>query len=495
MEQHLFIADTHFGHSNIHEKFRTQFESQEEHDTYIHNNILEAGDKTKTLWILGDSFLKEREFWRLDEYRKKYQQVNIVLGNHCHTGLPRYIFRVDKGGQPVFNNVNVFGVLKKFGFWLSHVPVPDYELYRGHNIHGHCVDMDTEILTTSGWKKYDDIVVGEEILSVNPQNHKEIIRDKVLNKFKRSYTGDMITVKNRSFSMRVTDEHRVPYISQKGGFNVLSAKQILDRSVLRTISSGYANNSGVSLPDNILELYIAIAADGSITPANLVRFILNKERKITYIKGLLERCDIFYKSGENKSGKYIHFKLPDCLNDWNIKGLDLKLLNCNEHQAEIIREAYRNTDGNRNIIFTSKPSEKDILSLVFIQNGYRVTILERIHGYGKKLSFSLSVTPKKPIIGFTRFRNYCKVEKVVNEDVWCVETNSSFWFAKRGSSIYLTGNCHSKKVGEWEHLDYGFGGVEDDVFVEDKRYFCVSCENIDYRPISLQKIKELRGWE
>lgn len=137
MEQHLFIADTHFGHSNIHEKFRTQFESQEQHNTYIHNNILEAGDKTKTLWILGDSFLKEREFWRLDEYRKKYQQVNLLLGNHCHIGLPRYIFRVDKGGQPVFNNVNVFGVLKKFGFWLSHVPVPDYELYRGNCIHGH----------------------------------------------------------------------------------------------------------------------------------------------------------------------------------------------------------------------------------------------------------------------------------------------------------------------------------------------------------------------
>lgn len=136
-ESHLFIADMHFGHSNIHEKFRTQFSSQEEHDSTIHNNILEAGDKTKVLWILGDSFFKEREFWRLDEYRNKYQRVNIVLGNHCHTGLPRYIFRTDKGGQPVFNNVNVFGSIVKFGFWLSHVPVPDYELRRGMNICGH----------------------------------------------------------------------------------------------------------------------------------------------------------------------------------------------------------------------------------------------------------------------------------------------------------------------------------------------------------------------
>lgn len=129
MEQHLFIADLHFGHNGIHEKFRTEFDSQEDHDDCIHGNILAAASTTKTLWILGDSFLKTNEFWRLEEYRLKYQQVNIILGNHCHTGLPRYALQ--------FKNVNVFGVQKKFGYWLTHVPVPYSELYRGKCIHGH----------------------------------------------------------------------------------------------------------------------------------------------------------------------------------------------------------------------------------------------------------------------------------------------------------------------------------------------------------------------
>lgn len=128
-ERHVFIADTHFGHNGISDKFREQFSSDEEHNNYIHNNILEEGNRQKTLWILGDSFFKTREFWRLEEYRLKYQQVNIVLGNHCHSGLPRYALQ--------FKNVNVFGVLKKFGLWLTHVPIPDYELYRGNCIHGH----------------------------------------------------------------------------------------------------------------------------------------------------------------------------------------------------------------------------------------------------------------------------------------------------------------------------------------------------------------------
>lgn len=29
----------------------------------------------------------------------------------------------------------------------------------------------------------------------------------------------------------------------------------------------------------------------------------------------------------------------------------------------------------------------------------------------------------------------------------------------------------------------------------DKRYYCVSCEQVDYRPISLAQIKEERGWK
>ncbi len=482
MSKHYFIADTHFGHSNIHLKFRKEFSSQEEHNETIHQNILSAGNKTDCLWLLGDIFFKESEFWRLSEYAKKFQQVYYILGNHDLRSVVRYAVQ--------HKNISIMGVEQRWGLWFSHVPIPEYELYRGNSIHGHCVDMSTEILTATGWKKYEDIVVGEEILSINPQNHTEIIRDKILNKFKKSYTGAMISVENRSFSMRVTDEHRVPYISAKGGFNVLPAKQIVDRSALRTISSGYANTSGVALSDDMLELYIAIAADGNITKSNLVRFIFNKDRKLDYIKHLLERCGISYKTGTNKSGKYVHFKLPYCLKDWNIKGLDLKLINCNAHQAEIIRIAYRNTDGNRNTIFTSKPSEKDILSLVFIQNGYRVTICERLHGYGKTLSFSLSVTPNKTVRDFTRFKNYCKVENVVNEDVWCVETGSSFWFAKRGSTVYLTGNCHNKVV-ERKVFEYGnyVGSQTDD------RYFCVSCEQVDYKPISLDRIKEIRGWK
>ena len=128
-ERHFFIADTHFGDDPVRRGLRKEFKSDEEHNELIHKNILSVASTQRTLWILGDSFTKVREFWRLEEYRLVFQQVNICLGNHCHSSLPRYALQ--------FKNVNVFGSIKRFGLWLSHVPVPNYELYRGNNICGH----------------------------------------------------------------------------------------------------------------------------------------------------------------------------------------------------------------------------------------------------------------------------------------------------------------------------------------------------------------------
>jgi calcineurin-like phosphoesterase family protein len=129
MNKHYFIADTHFGHSNIHLKFRKEFSSQEEHNETIHQNIMNIGNKQDCLWLLGDIFFKESEFWRLSAYAKKFQHVYYILGNHDKPSVVRYAMQ--------HKNINIMGVEQRWGLWLAHVPVPDYELYRGNCVHGH----------------------------------------------------------------------------------------------------------------------------------------------------------------------------------------------------------------------------------------------------------------------------------------------------------------------------------------------------------------------
>lgn len=129
MSFNYFIADTHFGHNQISRKFRPKFSSDQEHDETIHDNILSVAGKRNILWILGDTFFNPSVFFRLDFYAKSFMQVNIVLGNHCHKLFPRYALS--------FSNVQVYGLHKRYGCWLSHAPMHPQELYQSFNVHGH----------------------------------------------------------------------------------------------------------------------------------------------------------------------------------------------------------------------------------------------------------------------------------------------------------------------------------------------------------------------
>lgn len=128
MSKNYLLADTHFGHNDISKKFRTEFNSDEEHNETIHNNILSCAGKRNHLWLLGDIAFGQEQFRKLWEYSLEFQSVNVVLGNHDHKDLTEFC---------VQHGINVYGFVKKWGYWLSHCPIHPQELYRGKNIHGH----------------------------------------------------------------------------------------------------------------------------------------------------------------------------------------------------------------------------------------------------------------------------------------------------------------------------------------------------------------------
>lgn len=122
------IADTHYGHNGISEKFRTEFISDLSHNETIHNNILSVSGKNNHLWLLGDVCFKEDQFRKLWEYNLYFDTVHVVMGNHEHKRLAEFC---------VQHGIQVHGIVKKWGYWLSHAPIHPQELYRGKNIHGH----------------------------------------------------------------------------------------------------------------------------------------------------------------------------------------------------------------------------------------------------------------------------------------------------------------------------------------------------------------------
>ena len=120
----FFTADTHFGHRNIC-KYRPQFASPQEHDEHIikqWNGVIKKAHHQ--VWVLGDMCIKNK-LYDFDSIISRLKgTIHVITGNHCYL--------------PAYSKIHVAnGILKKYGFWLSHYPIHPQELRGKKNIHGH----------------------------------------------------------------------------------------------------------------------------------------------------------------------------------------------------------------------------------------------------------------------------------------------------------------------------------------------------------------------
>jgi len=72
----------------------------------------------------------------------------------------------------------------------------------------NCLSEDTEILTSQGWKKYDEVNVGDVIKTYNLKT-RELEDKNVLKMFKREYQGIMYNLKNETQDQLISPEHRI----------------------------------------------------------------------------------------------------------------------------------------------------------------------------------------------------------------------------------------------------------------------------------------------
>lgn len=131
-----FISDLHLGHVNV-LRFRSQFQTIDQHDKHIVNSILSTVKPKDTLWILGDVILHAYSMHYLRQISDNVGHLKIVLGNHDG----------ERKAAPTLNDLSCVARLytytpvgKDDNFLLSHVPVDPCNLIyqQKWNIHGHC---------------------------------------------------------------------------------------------------------------------------------------------------------------------------------------------------------------------------------------------------------------------------------------------------------------------------------------------------------------------
>jgi len=132
MSRVFFISDLHLGHKNIVKfgkapggKARGNVNTVEEHDHWVIQQMMSVNPVKRDLWyILGDVAMDGS---KLEMIGRVPGRKILILGNHDN--------------EPTADYLEVFGVargpMKAYGMWLSHIPLPEEDLFGFPNIHGH----------------------------------------------------------------------------------------------------------------------------------------------------------------------------------------------------------------------------------------------------------------------------------------------------------------------------------------------------------------------
>ena len=140
------MSDIHFGHRAIC-KYRKDFQTREEHDETVFNNIVNTVRKKDILWLLGDCCFDEASYEKIAEISKAVSQLNYIPGNHDTDNSVRL---------EMYKKMVIDGLLHKTGsmfklneLWLTHAPIHPDELRGKVNVHGHThnVEMMREIVS------------------------------------------------------------------------------------------------------------------------------------------------------------------------------------------------------------------------------------------------------------------------------------------------------------------------------------------------------------
>lgn len=308
-----------------------------------------------------------------------------------------------------------------------------------------CVTGDTEILTTSGWIRFDNLEgTSVETLQWNPQNAQLTWHTCPI--VKLAFNGKLLGWKEELYDGIFTPDHTIPVFAGRGRRYIRARKAgtLSSLQEWQTPISGFATGGATHCPD-FLRLIAAIQADGHIYKSlRITSFGLSKQRKIDRLHRL---C---YKLGVS-----IEERAPQHTRQFIIRGPLVQWCN-----GLLMREGIKQF-GAWLLDFTVETWEAFLDELVWwdghesrsggTRNGYSSRLHQNVcwvqtlaHLTGR----SCYVT-KRPSAWYLTIRETSRTtiyqkqhtSQLHNGYVYCLKTNTGYFLARRNNTIFITGNC------------------------------------------------------
>lgn len=369
----------------------------------------------------------------------KYGYTETILGrrrHHPNMQLPRYEFEpmdgyVNPDIDPLdpeslknkeqipkrivdaltkeFNNLKWYGKVVKRTKELAEQKIKvinnSFKIEEASRQCFNCVDKETEILTLSGWKKYDQIREGERILSYSMDSNK-VEEDVVTDIHIYNEPAEVVEFESANFSAVSTPEHR--WVTQKA-----------DRPIKFKTTKEIEQSTSVSFP-------VIRVAESKIDG----KYISSADLTIM---------------GWTDIDKWSTLHCND--NDYQFTSEFVSQLSTK--QSKTLMEAMLFKEDNNGELMhanelTFKTKETaDAFQYLAFKAGSVASLSENKN---KTYTVTLSTATKASIC------NKHAKRAIAKDGVWCVTTNNHTWVARRNGKVSITGN--SVIQGEHKHRPY-----------------------------------------
>ena len=327
----------------------------------------------------------------------------------------------------------------------------------------YCVDDKTEALTKDGWKKHNEIKVGDDILTLNMESGKSEWKtvDKL---FEDDYSGNMYSFEQMGLSALVTPDHKWA-IKHNGNdkLELKSTEELNTNDIIPLCVDCQNLNKNNIYSDDFIRLVGWIVTEGHYRKNHGKAIEISQSRTanpkyVLEIKNTLNRLGYNYHEFNGGIDKKIHYFGITGENAKMIKEMFPEKILTNEfilsltkYQIDLLIEILCKGDGsysyNNIVLQTNNKKLADGMQFLLSLGGYPSYLRKRInHGNYSNNSITYNLTIK--LIKNAKVVNTNISEINYNGIIWCPHTKNETWFARRNGKVYFTGNTwHRKAVG------------------------------------------------
>jgi len=354
--------------------------------------------------------------------------------------------------------------------------------YNANIWYGHCFSDDTEVLTERGWKFFNELLIGENVMTVNLDNANcelQPVRDVVVY---GNYT-ELMQFKAGSVDALVTDEHAMVTTSRHGSFmheerprttlNRVMAKDLAEIKAFTIPCSGLNNQKDYPIADDMLKFCVWMWSEGTNSTApgrnksgygdNLSIAQSDNPEKggMVELVGILDRLGVNYSKkkryekctvghGQWRNYDAYIFRLakhdPICKEYLRLsptKQIQPWVMNLSARQSRIVLDTLILTDGCWNKAATrsgqfasNKKEDMDLFQSLCATNGWKCSVIDRERRGAQYFCATVNLS------GRQHFSTSRPEMVPYSGNVWCCSVDNKTLIVRRNGKSFVCGNTH-----------------------------------------------------